>query len=481
MATTGREISHKLANKRDEVQRQARIVTSQIAGLERELSGVVQEQARLLQQLASMHLKQDVALPKNIENMLRSRDQRISDSKAKIKTAEQKINELRDQREGVARDTNAAFEVYDKANKEANLRYEEDADAIRLRSHLASVNEVIASLVRKMERAQSELAEKRVAYEEDPFFSYLIKRNYGESEYNSFGLTARIDGWLANLISFKRKKGDYDILHAIPKWFNVRIQKVNEDHEADVSSLEAIYRRTHEHVLSLKEKVDTSNKLLKQIDNDISVLRSDVRQASEYISEAALATDDDLFRITKTYAEQMAKLGISDLYALARKTEGKEDDQIVAQISALEASHKNISVQILHLQPGKLEFEKRMKELDEAESMLRRRGWSGSSDRFSDKLDDRTIENLATGVITASVFWDAVQRSHRQSEDYYSPRVSRSSTYGSSTSSSSWDSSSGSSSWGSSSSSDSGGFGGSSSWSSGGGFGGGDSSTGGGF
>src|SRR5690606_7035719 len=156
------------------------------------------------------------------------------------------------------------------------------------------------------------------------------------------------------------------------------------------------------------------------------------------------------------YAEQMAKLGISDLYALARKTEGKEDDQIVAQISALEASHKNISVQILHLQPGKLEFEKRMKELDQAESMLRRRGWSGSSDRFSDKLDDRTIDNLATGVITASVFWDAVQRSHRQSEDYYSPQVSSSSTS--------------SSSWGSSSSSDSGGFGGSSSWSSGGGF-----------
>lgn len=467
MATTGREISHKLASKRDEVQRQARIVTSQIAGLERELSGVVQEQARLLQQLASMHLKQDVALPKNIENMLRSRDQRINDSKVKIKAAEQKINDLRDQRESVARDTNAAFEVYDKANKVANLRYEEDPEAIRLRSHLASVNEVIGSLVRKMERAQSELSEKRVAYEKDPFFSYLIKRNYGESEYNSFGLTARIDGWLANLISFKRKKGDYDILHAIPEWFNERIQKVNEDHKSDVSSLEAIYQKTHEHVFALKEKVDTSNKSLKQIDNDISVLRSDVRQASEYISEAALATDDDLFRITKTYAEQMAKLGISDLYALARKTEGKEDDQIVAQISALEASHKNISVQILHLQPGKLEFEKRMKELDQAESMLRRRGWSGSSDRFSDKLDDRTIDNLATGVITASVFWDAVQRSHRQSEDYYSPRVSSSSTS--------------SSSWGSSSSSDSGGFGGSSSWSSGGGFGGGDSSTGGGF
>lgn len=469
--TTGRQIAYKISEKRDELQRKARIVTDNMARHERELASVVQEQAKLLQQLASMHLKQDIPLPKNIETMMVSREKRIDESKVTIKENEKKIADLRDQRDVASRDTNAAFEVYDKANREAHVVYEADEEAIRLRNHLSTVTDTLQSLAGKLDRAKAELAEKRVGYEQDPFFSYLIKRGFGTTEYKNFGLTKSIDSWLANLISFDRKKRDLGTLHAIPEWVQARIDKVKVDHDADASALDAIYKRIHADVVPLKEKLDGSNGKLKKIDADISGLRQQVREASEYISEVAAATDQDLYRIVKVYAEQLEKLGVSNLHALAAKTESKEDDQLVARISALEASRNNIVSQIQNLVPGKQEFEKRIKALDEVERKLKGRGWGGSSDNFSRKAEDQ-IDNLATGVITASVMWDVLTRSHRPDTDYYSSSSSSSSWGGSSSSSSS--------SWGSSSS-DSGGFGGSSSWSSGGGFGGSDSSSGGGF
>lgn len=472
--TTGRQIAYKISEKRDEIQRKARIVTDNMARQERELAGVVQEQAKLLQQLASIHLKLDVPLPKNIETMMLSREKRIDESKVAIKTHEKEIAELRDQREVVARDTNAAFEVYDKANKEAHLVYEADEEVARLRNHLSTVSDTLNSLNGKLKRAKAELAEKRVGYEEDPYFGYLVKRGFGTPEYKNFGITKRVDSWLANLISFDRKKRDLSTLHAIPEWVQARIDKVKVDHDADAAALAVIFDRTHSDVAPLKKKLDAVNGRLKDIDSSISTLRQTVRELNDFISDVAAATDQDLYQITKVYAEQLKKLGVSNLHALAAQTEGKEDDQLVAKISALEATRNNIAMQIQNLAPGKQEFERRIKALDEVERKLKGRGWSGSSDNFGNKAEEQ-IDNLATGVITAAAMWDVITRSHRPDTDYYSS--------GHSSSTSSWGgSSSNTSTWGSSSSSsDSGGFGGSSSWSSGGGFGGGDSSTGGGF
>lgn len=415
----GRDISHKIGIKRDLLQAQARSVTNQIIKLERELNAVVQEQSQLLKKLAGIYLKdKKIELPKNIDNLLKARDQRIQDANDTISDNEKLLVKLIERRDVLSKTFETEHRVLEAVSEGIEQLYQKDENVLRMRGELQALNETLDQLDAKLERASAEFNEKKIAYEKDKFFMYLIKNGYGTERYNAFGLTARGDAWLANLIHFNRKKQDYETLQAIPSWIKQRIAKLIETRTHTLSELENTYKEIQENlppirkwlshlelddsyldtmdvsVIELSRRVQISEEKLKETDSEIMLLRNNIRQASEYISEAADATDQDLFHITKTFANQIAKIGINDLKALADKTETIEDNLIVDQISSLDERYKSLQSQIQHLTPGKIEFTKRLNELEQIERKLKNKGWSFSSGRFDDRINDKLIDDI---------------------------------------------------------------------------------------
>src|SRR5690606_32467348 len=121
---------------------------------------------------------------------------------------------------------------------------------------------------------------------------------YGTTEYKRFSLVARGDRWLANLISYDRKKRDYEILLAIPSWTEQRIAKVAAERLAHSETLKAIHRAAYSLVFPLEEAYRRAEEKLQEADTQINSIRQEIRSASDYISEAADATDNDLYQIT---------------------------------------------------------------------------------------------------------------------------------------------------------------------------------------
>lgn len=471
--TTGSALARSLAEKRAEVESSLRSVAGKIDGLGRETSLVVAEEGKLWSAFAAIQIGEPIGLPSQIEAMLEKRSRKIEEAKAAIKSSEDKIESLAKARETAAASALALARVLEGEQAAVKAKLDANPDVVGLRVSLARLDEVEASLLDKGKRATQERDEKRVAYDRDEHFVYLLKRGFGTPAYSGWGIVRHLDGWLANLISFRKKAGDFKRLNDIPAWIQERLDKVGADRQAKASELK---KTTDAEFLATKASRDaaaSSKSALEAIEKEIATEREAVHHASKIISDSALATDEDMKRITAAFADMLSRKGIDSLAAAAAQTATVEDDLIVEKLRKLSQRRETLASQAAALKPGLVEFERRVDAIREVEGKLRSRGWTGSDHRFSSRLPSSTADDLAQGTVTAAAIWSLMQSAHSHDEPYsgYS-RSSSGSSYGSGSGGGSTDGSS----WGSSG----GGFGGSD-WSSGGGFGGGDSSTGGGF
>jgi len=458
--TTGSEIARSLARKREEVESSLRDVADRIHGLERDVGQVMAEEGRLWSAFAAIQIGEAVSLPGQVESMLDKRSGKIEAAKSGIKASQDRIASLSERRETAAAQADKDAKALGEQQDAVKAKLDADPVVRELRVDLARLDEIVGSLLEKGKRAVLERDEKGGAYESDEFFRYLSRRGFGTPKYAGWGVAAHLDSWLANLISYRKKSADYQRLQDIPAWIQDRSDKAEADRSRKAAELKTIVDRETLALKPFRKAAEASAEALSKIEADIAAERESIHDASRLLSEAALATDEDMKRITSSFAEMLSRKGIRDIAAAAARTATKEDDAIVEKLEALGREKSSLASQIAGLKPGLMEFEKRIAAIKEVENKLRSRGWTGSSHRFG-SVPSSAADDLSQGVITSAALWSMMQSSHR----HESSHSSYGSGYGSSHSSSS--------DYG-------GGFGGGS-FSSGGGFGGGGFSTGGGF
>lgn len=459
--TTGSKLLRDLGAARSDVESKLRTAAKKISALQGDLGQIMAEEGKLWNAFAAIQIGEQAVLPSHIEAMLQKRKDRIASENATVKEAGKRIDALAGKRAAAAAaaEKDHAELRKQEAGVQAVLAANPRANALLV--EITGLKEAAEGLDHKRERAFKEFQDKRTGYENDELFVYLMNRKYGTDEYRGWSVVKHLDGWLAGLISFKKKSGDYKRLRDIPAWIEARQEKTESDLQEKDAAAAALHDQAFSAIKDFYALADRSRGELEAIDAAIKNEQDVVHAASAYIANAALAADQDMQTATKAFADMLSRNGVNSLAEAAAKTDTKEDDAIVEKLAALGRQKASISAQVESLRPGLLEFERRVKAVKEVEDRIRSRGWSGSDDRFNSSVSSSAPTDLAQGLITAAALWSSLQSSHTQESQ------SGSSGYGSS----GYGSPSGSS----------GGFGGSDTWSTGGGIGGGDSSTGGGF
>lgn len=476
---TGNTLVRTLASKRRELEASASEVGSKISRLERELNAILTDEGKLLRQMASIHISAFSDLPTNVESILEKRSLRIEKEQNTLKAATDGIESLSRKRDGLEDAHEEAYRTYAAADAKAREAFDGNNEASSIRVEVTHLDEILEGLEEKYTRAVQELDEKSVAYHEDNLFMYLQRRGFGTPDYRSTGFVKRIDGWIANLISYRSAVADYKRLNEMPLWIDDRREKITEDRAAKKEVVDGLVDKllVEFGVDKLSAKLKIAETALADIDHEIDALHGQVSKASGFISAAALANDEEMAKATKAYTDFLSRLGVSELMKKAKQSATTEDDKIVNDLINLERQKVSMEREIAALKPGLLEFDRRVKNLNDVERKVRNRGWSGSGDRFSGRLSDGKVDELASGMITAAAMWTLIESAHKR------PAPESSDNSWGSTGGFGGGSYSSSGSSSSSSSSSGGGFGGdsSSSWSTGGGFGGGDNNSSGGF
>lgn len=152
-----------------------------------------------------------------------------------------------------------AIELLDQANA-AVEQLEQQIDAAtdqlpgvqKARATLEEISLLTERLTEQQADAEEDAANKRKAYEADPYFTYLWRRGYGTPAYKSEGRIGRMDRWLAERCHYRDNAARYEMLLAIP----VRLQETLEEATAQLASLqEAIAMQRAEQAALLQHSV----------------------------------------------------------------------------------------------------------------------------------------------------------------------------------------------------------------------------------
>jgi hypothetical protein len=265
----------------------------------------------------------------------------------------------------------------------------------------------------KKRRAQDELEQKRTAYEQDPFFTYLRNAGYGTPRYSAWLPISRVlDARLAAKTKFIEENASYERLLAVPDWWDERIATLDPE-EKKTSEEFAVLEREYFHGLAPLEK-DFADKteVLRAVDAQIEDKNTDIASANQFLSNAALAEDSEIKKIAADLAAILKRTGFNDLRRLAAQSAGTEDDAIVAELQSLVDEAERLSNAVTAEKHELYDLERKIRAFSEVEDHIRRKRWNDSDHGFRNIDADRLSQQLSQDTLNAGVVIGMLNSSH---------------------------------------------------------------------
>jgi hypothetical protein len=413
MKTSGSNTYSAFKNARATLERSARSHIDKIHSSERRLQTIVEKQAQLFARLSSIHINANLELPASVRSSMDRRHANIEETRKEVERIKDSLSALK--RERAVAETERA-EVEERLAREhaaISARFEQDARVVELRRRMADLAQAHGSLDEKMRTAQTELALKRVAYEQDRFFGYLRKVGYGTLSYTAWlPLVRQFDSRLAKITNFAEENANFERLIAAPSWFSDRIATIAPEEAKANSEFSALESEYFGVLAPQREEFAAKTEKVRVADERIEVKNSDIYAANQFLSNAALAEDSEIKKISRDLAEILKRTGFYDLKRLAAQTTGTEDDAIVAELQTLTDEATALSKVVTAEQEQLYSLERKIKAFEEIENHLRRKRWNDSDHGFRNIDADRLSHQLSHDAVSSGVIIGMLNSSH---------------------------------------------------------------------
>ena len=425
--TSGRKTYNSFSDKRAVLERQARSHADTIHTAERRMQSVVQRQGELWKKLAAIHINANLELPPSVRKSMDGRHDKIETQKAEIERIKTNLSSLKRMRSSTAETRATQVAALDAAHHAISVRFEADPRVVELRRRIAGLTQAFAEADDKKKRAVAELAQKRLAYDDDELFGYLRGRGYGTPTYSAwFPLTRVLDAALARATNFLEERTNYDLLVAVPGWVDERIAAISPGQEKAQAEFSEIEREFFGELDEQKKAVAANDGVLRDIDTSITQEDSAIAAANKFLSDAALAEDSELKRIVADFSALLAKKGFYDLKRLATETQDPEDDKIVNELQVLMDELSGLTKSVELEKSELFVLERKVKSFEQVEKHLRTKGWNDSDHSFNG-VDASHLSNplFAMDTFTAAAVIGMLANAHEEPRrsDYGSSHI----------------------------------------------------------
>lgn len=273
-------------------------------------------------------------------------------------------------------------------------------------------------LARDEERAQEmarEAGAKLPAYERSTLFQYLVRRGWGTPEYRAFGLTRRLDRWVAEMVDFARAKPSYDFLRVTPPLVAAEVTRRKEEFAPVMQELHAKQAAAAEQV-GLPAVVSEGNQLGAERDRRVEAMK-DAQQRHRGCSEDLAKAESNE---GKFYGEALATfrtfLEGAEVRALeqrARITPEPQDDALVAEIASLRQGERDLAARLSGLTEQRTQLDARAVSLERLLRRFREANYDATSSRFADFDVGFEVARFVDGKCTFDDLWNLVTQRQR--------------------------------------------------------------------
>lgn len=425
-ATSGRETLANIEQTIEDLRVKERALQGALETITESRSTLIEQRLAAYRELAEVRTRHAISdgvideadrLSARVANLLIARQKTVAELKDRLAKVDDNRATLIRARQALADRIEKLEVVLDKLALDAREKLIGDADYRRELKAAESAAAIHAKAAEKAERSQKDRVDKGRAYEADPLFMYLWRRNYATGGYRPSGLLVRVtrwlDGMIAGHIGYHDARANYAVLNEIPVRLKAHVAALATDLQAkrrlvetrETDKIREIAGADVPRQLREARAAETQNQAAVE---EVSAELSDL---SEQLNKYAEGQDPAYAKAVEMSAEFLGQERTTRLMQLARETVSPSDDEIAGRIARLDAQITKVAKDI-DAKTQELEklFERR-DELVRIAADFRRAHYDDPASVFrGNDVGTILLEELIRGAIDGAGYWSRTRR-----------------------------------------------------------------------
>lgn len=340
----------------------------------------------------------------------------VADMAAARDAAALELSRLEAARRNAEADVAAAIERHEAAAAATRARLEQDDDYLAKAAAIEELSAMTARAEQKLELARDDRTKKGAAYEEDPLFQYLRRRNFATRDYRAFPLYAVLDRWVAGLIDYRDHRLNYERLLELPERIADHVERLKSEMEAARASLERYERDAlgKDGAGQLRDAVNAARALVETLDRQIAEAETGHQALASRHADAAAGKAGPLAEARALIAGALAKISVPDLKVMAAETAGPEDDRLVDALIRTRRERMEFE-EARRAAVGSLDaLGRRLTELEDIRRRFKSARFDSPYSEFAGKdVLALLIVEFLRGALSRDDLWRKIERSHR--------------------------------------------------------------------
>ncbi len=361
---------------------------------------------------------------KEANEILQRHASKLDELSGLLADVDKDIEATRDKRDAAMADYEAAQKKLDQLSAEVFADLDKDA---KYQAQKQAVDDAVATFNHADEKAgvaEKDREEKGAPYRNDPLFMYLFERGYNTNAYKASNITRMLDGWVARMVRYHDAKPNFVILNEIPMRLREHADHLQDEIDAERQKLDALEDAAFDahDGKAARETADRSEEIIAAIDARLVELEDQRDELVHRQRKFSEGKNPAYREAVDLLASGLQREGLEDLYAAARQTSTREDDQIVRKIDAVRTEIVALETEINASKDRLKTLAVRRRELEDIEWEFKQKRYDRPSFDFDDDLVEDLLGEFLKGAISASNYWGQWQKAQK----YRGPKRSRS-------------------------------------------------------
>ncbi len=425
-ATSGRETLAHIEQAIEDLRAKERAVQADLEAGTENRSTLIEQRLAAYRELAEVRTRHAISdgvideadrLSTRVANLLIARQKTVAELKGRLAKSDDNRATLIRARQALADRIEKLEVVLDKLALDARAQLSSDADYRRDLKAAEAATAVHAKAAEKADRSEQDRAVKGQAYEADPLFMYLWRRQYGTGAYRPSGLLSRVSRWLDGLVAqhigYHDARANYAVLNEIPVRLKAHVAALVTDLEDKRGRVEAREAEKIREIAGADVPRQLREARAAETQNQAAVeeVAAELSDLSEQLNKYAEGQDAAFAKAVAMSAEFLGQERTTRLMQLARATASPSDDEIAARIARFDRQIAT-AAQTIDAKTQELEalFEKR-DELVRIAADFRRAHYDDPASVFrGNDVGSILLEELIRGAINGADYWSRTRR-----------------------------------------------------------------------
>ncbi len=421
---SGRETYSRIEKSLEDLERQERQVRSDVEGLTKHHASLLQQRTAAFRELAEVRMRSAIsdgvideadALEHRVESLLKARQATVDALEAREGKATAERRRLAHEASGL-RDRIAELEKrLDDVAEEVRAELAGDAQYKTLAAAREKAEALHAGAAEKARTAEKDRQQKGKAYEDDPLFMYLWRRDYGGKEYRPNALIRMADDWVAKLVRYNEARANYAILTEIPVRLKEHVSRLNDDVTEAVKAVEELEARRIEARVGEDLIGDLGSARIEQagLNKALETIEAEIAEITRRLTPYAEGRDESFAEAVQVSAGFLERQRSIRLLTEARSTPDPSDDVIAERIADLERKAAETERKLADRREDLDDLSDKRREVLEVSARYRRNYFEDIASEFElEDIAEEVLEALVKGAISGAEYWARSRRRH---------------------------------------------------------------------